>query len=117
MGISGAASLAIASAILGFAVGAGLTGSALASLGAGAIVAWRAWTRPFLALEPAAASRPLKIDAAIASVAALVQLARLTVFIVNPTNRRMRGVVAEMAKVRVRRSCERPLRATSRTAS
>jgi hypothetical protein len=84
-----ASSLSIATGIFGFAAGAGLTGSwwAAALIGAAVagLVAWLVITRPVVALDEAAGSRGLKILSGAASVVALVQLARLAVFMIDPS--------------------------------
>jgi hypothetical protein len=51
---------------------------------AGAVVAVSLWKRPIVSYDPAATSRPLRVVSGVATVAALVQLARLAVFIVSP---------------------------------
>src|SRR6267142_1659895 len=84
-----ATSLGIAAGIFGFVAGAGLTGSWLAaaliaSISAG-LVALLLLTRPILTLDAAACSRGLKIVSGLATLVALVQLARLAVFMVDPS--------------------------------
>lgn len=85
-----AVSLGIAAGIFGFTAGLGLTESwaAAALIGALAagLVAWRALRRPPFPLDAleAACPRGLRILSAVATVAALVQLARLAVFMVAP---------------------------------
>jgi hypothetical protein len=49
------------------------------------IVAWLVITRPILPLEEADCSRGLKILSGVASVVTLVQLARLAVFMIDPS--------------------------------
>ena len=84
-----ASSLGIAAGIFGFAAGAGLTASwwAAALIGAAAacLVAWLVSTRQVVFLDEAACSRRLKIVSGVASLVALVQLARLAVFMVDPS--------------------------------
>ena len=84
-----ALSLGIAAGIFGFAAGAGLTASwwAAALIGAATagLVVWLVWTRPIVPLDEAACSRGLKIVSGVASLVALVQLARLAVFMVDPS--------------------------------
>jgi hypothetical protein len=84
-----ASSLGIATGIFGFAAVAGLTASwwAVGLIGAAiaGLVAWLVITRPVVALDEAACSRGLKILSGVASVVALVQLARLAVFMVDPS--------------------------------
>lgn len=83
-----ALSLASAFGILAFAGAMGLTGSRLAAVtvavGIAAFVAGVCWRRPIVAFDEGAATRPLKVISAIATIAALIELARLCVFIVNP---------------------------------
>ncbi len=84
-----ASSLGLAAGIFGFTAGAGLTGSRLAATLIAAIVAGAValldFTRPVVPLDEAACSRGLKIVSGLATVGALVQLARLAVFIVDPS--------------------------------
>ena len=83
-----ATSLALAAGICGFAMAAGLSGSLpvafLVGAVAVAIAGWSVWTRPIVAIDEHACSRPLKIVSGLLTVVALVQLARLTVFMVDP---------------------------------
>lgn len=80
-----AVGLALVAGTAGFSVGMGLSGSLPAALAAGlslaAAVAWHG--RRFLVLDESAAPRALRILGALAMVAALVQLGRLTVFMVD----------------------------------
>jgi hypothetical protein len=67
----------------------GLMGSTLAAvvvaIGIAAFVAWFFWRRPIIPLdEGAAGSRALNVISALATLAALFQLARVCVFIINP---------------------------------
>ena len=84
-----ACSLGAAFGIFAFAIAAGVTGSPPAALVIAIIVAgllawtWRA--RPIIPLDEAASSRGLKIVAVVATIAALVQLGRLAVFMVDPS--------------------------------
>ena len=55
----------------------------LASIAAAAVAAVF-WRRPIVPMEPAATSRPLRVLSAVATVPALVQLARLAVFMLSP---------------------------------
>jgi hypothetical protein len=84
-----ASSLGIATGIFGFAAGAGLTASwwaaALIGVATAGLVAWLVMTRPIVLLDEAACSRGLKILSGVASVVALVQLARLAVFMIDPS--------------------------------
>ncbi len=84
-----AASIGLASGIFSFTTAAAFASSwavalAVASLAAG-LVAWLAWGRLIFAIDVSAASRPLKIVSAVATIVALVRLARLAVFIVAPS--------------------------------
>lgn len=83
-----ASSLAVAVGIFAFAALFGVAGSALVSgLVAAAAAAGAAWwfhRRPPLELDEAAAPRGLRILAALSAPLALVQLARLAVFMVAP---------------------------------
>jgi hypothetical protein len=85
-----AVAIAVASvaAIAAFTIGAGVTASLVAAvpIGAvcGALVAVLLWKHPIVSYDPDATSRPLRIVSAVATIAALVQLARLAVFIVSP---------------------------------
>jgi alpha-1,2-mannosyltransferase len=66
----------------------GLTGSRLAAIvvavGFAASVAWLFWRRPILPYGQGAISSTLKVISGLATLAALFQLARLSVFIINP---------------------------------
>jgi hypothetical protein len=81
-------SLACAFGILAFAGAMGLTGSRLAAViiatGIAAFVGWLFWRRRIFLLDEGAGSRALNIISGLATLAALFQLARLCVFIVNP---------------------------------
>jgi hypothetical protein len=85
-------SLGIACGIFAFTIAMGLTGSqAAAFVIAGAatgLIAWRTQSRPIVPLDSTACPRGLKIISAVATVVALVQLARLAVFMVNPSQPR-----------------------------
>jgi alpha-1,2-mannosyltransferase len=84
-----AAAIGGATAIFAFAGAMGLTGSplvsTLAAAGLAALVGAVFWRRPIVALSETASSRPLEIVSAVATIAALVQLVRLLVFILDPT--------------------------------
>ena len=54
------------------------------ALGIPAFVAWFFWRRPIVPLDEGATSRALNVISGLATIAALFQLARLCVFIVNP---------------------------------
>ena len=81
-------SLAVATGIFVFAAAVGLSGSAPPRRPSGVVAAglagWRVWSRPILAIDESACSPGLKIVSGLATVAALVQLALLTVFMVDP---------------------------------
>jgi alpha-1,2-mannosyltransferase len=83
-----AVSLAAAAGIFGFTATLGLTGSRPAAAGIALAIAalsgWAGFRRPPVVLDPQAAPRPLRIVSAVAAVAALLLLARLAVFIVDP---------------------------------
>src|SRR2546425_4871748 len=84
-----ATAVGIAAGIFGFAAGAGWTGSGLvavliAALVAVLVVPWIS-TRPIVALDEAACPRGLKVVSGLATLVALVQLARLAAFIVDPS--------------------------------
>src|SRR5947207_1411400 len=83
-----AAALGIAWGIFAFAAAAGVVGlgPAAAALGAiaGGLAARRWWKHPPLELDAAACSRGLMIVSAVATLAALVQIGRLTVYMVSP---------------------------------
>jgi hypothetical protein len=84
-----ASSLGLAVGLFTFALGVGVTGSwaAAAAIGlvSAGVVGWLFWKRPFVELDPTACPRSLAIVAAMATVLAFVQLARLTVFVVAPS--------------------------------
>jgi alpha-1,2-mannosyltransferase len=83
-----AISLALGAGIFVFAVAAGLSGSLPVAFLAGAVAAGisglAVWTRPIVAIDKGACSPPLNVVSGLATVVALVQLARLTVFMVAP---------------------------------
>jgi hypothetical protein len=90
MGALIAVSVGVAAGICAFAVAAGLSGSLplaflVGTVGAG-IAGWATWRRPIVVLDQTAASRGLRIVSGLATVVALVQLARLTVFMVAPAH-------------------------------
>jgi hypothetical protein len=84
-----AISLAGLVAVLSFAGAMGVTGSgavaAVVAVLAACAIGWRFWQRPFVTLDERAVSRPLKAISALATAAALFQLVRLGIFIVDPT--------------------------------
>jgi alpha-1,2-mannosyltransferase len=81
-------SLACAFGIFAFAAAMSLAGStiiaAIVSVGVAALVAWFCWRHPILPPHEGASSRGLKVISGLATIATLIQLARLCVFIVNP---------------------------------
>jgi hypothetical protein len=83
-----ALSLACAFGIFAFAAAMGLIGFRLAAvivaLGIAAFVAWFFWRRPIIPLDEGAAPRALKVISGLATIAALFQLARVCIFIINP---------------------------------
>lgn len=83
-----ALSLACAFGIFAFAGTVGLVRSYVAAVivavSTAAFVAWMLWRHPVLPYEEEALSRTLKVVSGMATIAALLQLARLCVFIVNP---------------------------------
>jgi alpha-1,2-mannosyltransferase len=76
-------------ATFGFAGAMGLTGSAWLSAATAAalaaLVGAGVWRYPVVPLDERASSPPLKVVSGVATVAALVQLARLAVFICDPS--------------------------------
>src|SRR5688500_8509889 len=87
-----AVSLGVAFGVFAFAIVVGVSGSVPLAIVSGIVVAagvgWRTWRRPLVETaenSPAGISPALRAVSAIATVAALVQLARLTVFMVAPT--------------------------------
>ena len=83
-----AAALGSATAIAAFTIGAGLTGSPKAALAiavvAAAAVTAAAWRWPLVPVETASTPRAFRLACGVATVVALVELARLAVFIVWP---------------------------------
>jgi hypothetical protein len=83
-----ALSLACAFAIFAFAATMGLVGStviaAIVSVGVAAFVAWFCWRHPIVRPYEGSSPRPLKVISGLATIVALILLARLCVFIVNP---------------------------------
>jgi hypothetical protein len=82
-----AAALGAAAGIFGFAAGAGLTGSwyaaTLIAVVAAGLIAALSYRRPIVTLDETACTRGLKTIAVLATLVALVQLARLAVFTVD----------------------------------
>jgi hypothetical protein len=83
-----ALSLACAFGIFAFAGTMGLMGLCLAAVfvavGIAGFVVWLFWRHPILPYDQRAVSRALKIISGVATLGALVQLARLCVFMINP---------------------------------
>lgn len=81
--------LGLAAGIFGFAAGAGVTGSlwaaGLIAAATTGLVVYAVGKRGIVPIEPAACSRELKIVSGLATLIALTLLARLTVFIVDPS--------------------------------
>jgi hypothetical protein len=84
-----ASSLGITAGIFGFAAAAGLTGSlvvaAWIAAPAAGLVAGIVYKHPIVALDEASCSGGLKTVSSVAALVALVQLARLAVFMVDPS--------------------------------
>jgi hypothetical protein len=85
--VSGA--VALFAGIFALGAGVGLTGSWRTGLIIAAVttagVAWLAWRRPPLPLDRGATSRALLVLSGMATAAALIQNARLAVFMIAPT--------------------------------
>lgn len=83
------ASLAIATGIFALAITLGVSGSSWAAgvvaTCAASLVAWLLYTRPILPLDESAAPRSLRIVSAAVTVAALLVIARLSVFMIDPS--------------------------------
>jgi len=83
-----ALSLVFAFAIFAFAAAMGLMESRLAaaigSVAVAGLVAWISWRRAIVPLKVEKGARAFKLFSGLATIAALFQLARLCVFIVNP---------------------------------
>lgn len=81
--------LVLLAAIFGFAAGMGLAGSMMASIAAGifsaGLAVWLIWKFPIIQLEKSAITRGLQILSIIGIILALIQVVRLTVFMVDPT--------------------------------
>ena len=84
-----ACAIGFACGIFAFTIAAGIVGSLVAAsviaIIIAAIIAWACRARPFVPIDEAACSRGLKFVALVATVAALVQLTRLAVFMVDPS--------------------------------
>src|SRR6266850_1422510 len=82
-------SLGIAAGIFGLTAGAGLTGSRWAAILIAAVVAGLVgllvYRRPIVPLDEAACSPGLKAVSGLATIGALVQIARLAVFMIDPS--------------------------------
>jgi len=83
-----AVALGVTAGICAFAIAAGLSGSLAAAfvVGAAALLAggWVAWTHPPVAFDEGAVSGALKVLSAVAAIAVLAEMGRLTVFMVAP---------------------------------
>jgi hypothetical protein len=83
-----AVSLACASAIFVFAAALGFNQSRLAAallaIGIAGTVGWFVWRSSVVPLDEEPGSRALKVISGLATIAALFQLARLCIFIINP---------------------------------
>jgi hypothetical protein len=83
-----ALSLACAFGIFAFAAAMGLVWSTLVAIIVAVVVAafvgWFFWWRPIIPLEEGATSRALNVISGLATLAALFQLARVCIFIINP---------------------------------
>src|SRR5262245_5322979 len=81
--------LIVLAAIFGFAAGLGLTGSIIAAISFGILLAgiagWLIWKFPIIQIYESASSRRLKILSIVGIVLALFQLVRLTGFMMDPT--------------------------------
>lgn len=88
MRTSAAIAIGLFAVMVFFTAAVGLTGSWTlaipAALVGGGLVGWRAWTRPFVPLDESACPPALKVLSALATVAALVLLGRLTLFMADP---------------------------------
>ena len=80
--------LALATGIFGFTAGMGLTHSLLAGgligFALAALVGWRSYGHPVVALDEGACSPGLKVIATVSALVALLVVARLAVYIVDP---------------------------------
>ena len=107
MRLAVALSLAIAIGIIVLTAVIGATGSVavgvLAATLAAAGTAAFLWRHPVVALDPAAAPRGLKVVSLLAAVLALVQLARLAAFIVDPS--RTEASTVPWSRWEARHSC------------
>lgn len=99
--------LSLATGIFAFTAGVGLTHSLLAAsliaLAVAALTAWRTYRHPVIALDEGACSPALKAVAGISALVALVLVARLAVFIVDPT--RVGFSLLPSSDFEVRHSC------------
>jgi hypothetical protein len=88
MRASAAIAIGLLAVMVCFTAAVGLTGSwpvaICVALVGGALVGWRAWTRPFVPLDESACPPAMKVLSAVATIAALVLLGRLTVFMADP---------------------------------
>lgn len=113
MRIFAALTIGLLSTLAFFAAAVGVAGSwavAVAiGLAGGALAGWRAWLRPFVPLDEAACTRGLKVVSALATLASLALIGRLTLFMVDPKLVRF--------STRAARSCRRATRASPRFGS
>ena len=89
-GLAAVLALASSSGLFVFAAAGGVLGSWLAAaavaFAAASVVGWRLWKRPPVVLLPGTAGLGLKVVSGAATLVALVQLARLTVFMVSASS-------------------------------
>jgi alpha-1,2-mannosyltransferase len=88
LGAAVAIAVALVAAVAAFTIAAGVTNSLVAAAAiaivCSAAVGASVWKHPIVAYDASAISRPLRVVSAVATIAALVQLARLAVFIIAP---------------------------------
>ena len=84
-----AVALSVATGIFARTITLGVSGSSLAAAVVAACTAaatvWLVSSRPILPLDESACSRPLRIVSAVATIAALVVLVRLSIFMIDPS--------------------------------
>src|ERR1700756_4329267 len=101
-----ALSVACALGIFAFAGAMGLMRFRLAAIlvavGIAVFVMWLFWRHPILPFDEAAVSRSLKIISGVATIAALLQLARLCVFHCQPSSGRLRHWFSAWARSSLR---------------
>ncbi|HKO18826.1 MAG TPA: glycosyltransferase family 87 protein [Acidobacteriaceae bacterium] len=104
-----AVSLGCAFGIFAFSAAMGFTGSRVAGVAVAVVVAVLVgcvlWLRPIVALDQNAAPSALKVISALATVAALIQLARICVFMVNPAATAFAIGPQRAAGLSIRHSC------------